>query len=340
MKHFIAGLMLLFCIIGCNDVKVELSFKKGAPVIIGDSVETNPGMIGDVGFYTIDKNNNIFVVDRAYKKIKKYSKDGVYISSFGNGEGRGPGEFVNPDGIDVDDEGNIYVMDSGKREVVIIDSLNQVKKILKTAFAPANLLVTKPGIIYLVGLPFTYNDELIYKYNINQKEGWEKPVLKFCERIDFKDNEAAKTNGARIGLVKDGKGCIYYIFPYPYEIRVFNEDGKIVNTIKREVSVFDPPRYDAKIDLKYIKIANILCDPIFIQENILGFRVFQDELNKNYCDFFDLGTKTYLGSINSEDLGVKKARQIKGDRQGNYYFSISNPYPHIEKAKLIIGNNK
>ena len=43
-------------------------------------------------------------------RIQKFTSDGEFITSWGN-YGSGDGEFISPEGIDVDDEGNVYVAD-------------------------------------------------------------------------------------------------------------------------------------------------------------------------------------------------------------------------------------
>jgi hypothetical protein len=45
-------------------------------------------------------------------RIQKFSSEGDFISSFGS-EGEGDGQFIEPEGVDVDSEGNIYVVDTG-----------------------------------------------------------------------------------------------------------------------------------------------------------------------------------------------------------------------------------
>jgi hypothetical protein len=51
-------------------------------------------------------------------RIQKFSSEGDFISSFGS-EGEGDGQFIEPEGVDVDSEGNIYVVDTGNSRIQV-----------------------------------------------------------------------------------------------------------------------------------------------------------------------------------------------------------------------------
>ena len=334
--RLIIFVIAVMCLTGCVTSENELRFGKEKAVVFGDNSGPKAGIIGDVGFMAIDDKLDLYVIDNAYKKIKKYSKEGAFIKDYGNGEGRGPGEFINPFGIDVDKAGNIYVIDMAKREVTVIDSSNQVVKTLKTDFIPTNIVVTDPGIVYLSGVPATYTGELVYKYDLNAKEDYDKPVLKFCDRIDSKGNKALEKNTYRDSMTKDKRGIIYYAFAYPYEIRAFNQDGKLLDTYTRNIKNFDPP-YNKTVNGRTVSVKeNGIIDPIVLTDKTMFIRVFQQALKKEYYDFYNLESKSYMGTINADNLDIKMVLHTKGDGEGNIYYSQSEPYPHIVKAKLTI----
>ena len=58
----------------------------------------------------------MYVVDAGNNRIQTFSPNGDFVSSFGS-SGLGPGQFLNPAGIDIDDEGNIYVTDKGNHTI-------------------------------------------------------------------------------------------------------------------------------------------------------------------------------------------------------------------------------
>jgi DNA-binding beta-propeller fold protein YncE len=65
-------------------------------------------------------NDHVFVTDFGDFKVKKYTKDGKLIKSFGS-YGRNHGQFVRPKGIAVDNDENLYVIDAGFENVQIFD---------------------------------------------------------------------------------------------------------------------------------------------------------------------------------------------------------------------------
>jgi len=338
MRYLIICLISLL-LLGCSQTEKELMFKKTEVTMFGDKDENKPGTIGEIGFMAINKNQDVYIIDLGYKKIKKYSKNGIFIRDYGNGEGRGPGEFIYPFSIDVDSENNIYVTDLTKREMVVIDSSNQVKIILKTKYEPSNVVVTEPGIVYISGMPASNTGKIIYKYDLNREKNYELPILKFCDRIDPNGNDILKYNIARDGMIKDNNGNIYYSFPFPYEIRVYNENGEYLNKYIRNIKTFIPPYTKQENNRTVTAWENSIVDPMIINERLMCIRVFQNALEKEYYDFYNTKTHSYIGLINSNSLGIEQVSTIKSDSQGYIYYSQNEPYPHIVKMKLELLND-
>ena len=53
---------------------------------------------GDVA---VDKAGNIYILDSGNARIQKFGPDGKYLATIGR-KGQGPGEFILPDGLDID----------------------------------------------------------------------------------------------------------------------------------------------------------------------------------------------------------------------------------------------
>ena len=60
---------------------------------------------------SVDRNQNIFVVDRLNHRVQKFDSKGLFIKQWG-GRGSGNGQFTGPNGIAIDNDGNIYVADT------------------------------------------------------------------------------------------------------------------------------------------------------------------------------------------------------------------------------------
>ncbi|MCF6246557.1 MAG: NHL repeat-containing protein [Desulfobacula sp.] len=67
----------------------------------------------------------IYIVDGVNNKIKIFSSSGKFISSFGK-KGKGPGQFLYPLGIDIDQTGKVFIADSQNHRVQTFNSKGMV----------------------------------------------------------------------------------------------------------------------------------------------------------------------------------------------------------------------
>ena len=130
-----------------------------------------------------DDEGNVFVLAIDYRpeqkltygvRIEKYSKDGELISQWETERGDGDGEFKHPAAIDVDREGNIYIVDGGNYRVQKLDSNG--KFITKWGAqgdgeglfrSPRGIAVDEEGSIYVLGWyvqKFTPEGEFIARW--------------------------------------------------------------------------------------------------------------------------------------------------------------------------------
>ena len=78
-----------------------------------------------------DAQGNIFVADgRANARIAKFSKDGVFVKSWGQ-RGAEPGQFASVDSIAVDAQGNVYAADGGNMRIQVFDNNGTFKTEIK-----------------------------------------------------------------------------------------------------------------------------------------------------------------------------------------------------------------
>jgi DNA-binding beta-propeller fold protein YncE len=64
----------------------------------------------------VDRDGNLWVIDKGNHRVQKFNAKGEYLSKFGS-YGSANGQFNSPNAIDVDPEGNIWVTDSGNHRV-------------------------------------------------------------------------------------------------------------------------------------------------------------------------------------------------------------------------------
>lgn len=67
----------------------------------------------------VDATGNIYILDAGNTRIQKFSPDGKYLATIGR-KGQGPGEFVMPDGLDIDKDGNLVVSDTAQSRIHVI----------------------------------------------------------------------------------------------------------------------------------------------------------------------------------------------------------------------------
>ncbi len=77
------------------------------------SVDDEEYMFYRIGDIAVDSQNNIYVLDGGNYRIQKFDKDGNYLQTIGR-KGQGPGEFMMPFNLFLDERGNIYVMELRK----------------------------------------------------------------------------------------------------------------------------------------------------------------------------------------------------------------------------------
>src|SRR4029079_13510179 len=96
-----------------------------------------------------DAQGNIFVADgRGNARIAKFSKDGVFVKSWGQ-KGTAPGQFASVDSIAVDAQGNVYAADGGNARVQVFDNNGTFKTEIKNVGNAQAICITPGGNMYV-----------------------------------------------------------------------------------------------------------------------------------------------------------------------------------------------
>ena len=89
--------------------------------VIGGTVGTAPGQFqGVAGVRISPVSGNIFVADQYNNRVQVLDPNGNPLLAFGSA-GSGPGQLLQPIGIEVDDQENVYVADSINSRVQVFD---------------------------------------------------------------------------------------------------------------------------------------------------------------------------------------------------------------------------
>lgn len=199
-----------------------------------DDIDQSNYNLGKIGDIATDTRGNIYVGDTGLYRILKFSSSGQFLHSFGLGNGMEPGEFMDLRGIAVDKDNNLFVADFDMQRITIFQEDGTLLRTIEISMMPYKLIIDKEGAFYVIGLPASFKGPLIHKYDASGQF-----VLAFCDRESVPDWALKSGNMGRIAIDNDQN--IYYALPYPYEIRKFSPDGKLLDTIKRLDTVLGPP---------------------------------------------------------------------------------------------------
>jgi len=280
------------------------------------------GVVYDIG---IDHEGSIYVLDPLNYRVQKFSSQGRFLFTFGEGHGNGPGQFQRPAGIAIDSQKNLYVTDSMQLRITVFDSAGKVKATIPTMTQPWKIAIGNDGGIYITSL-LAYEGPHVDKYALMSK----RRVLSFCE--PSRESKLTAQSGNSDKLAVDREGHIYVSLHYPYDIRKFSADGKLLDRFAREVKFFRPPKPDENGVMAAssgTKAITALPDGKLI--NVIYHR--QKEKFHYYFDIFERDG-TWLLSVPGSEFGIEWFRTLTSDSKGYLYISYEDPYPHLVKYSL------
>lgn len=88
----------------------EIEFDLEEDLSVGDGEEDKCYFYGSIDI-DVDKNGNIYVLDRANFRVQKFDKNGNFVLTMGR-QGQGPGEFRNPRELTIDRSNQISILDT------------------------------------------------------------------------------------------------------------------------------------------------------------------------------------------------------------------------------------
>ncbi len=109
----------------------ELTLELEEDLSIGSADDENT-MFYQIGDIAVDSQGNLYVLDSGNQRIQKYDSDGNYIQTIGR-KGQGPGEFMRPFDILLDEQDNIFLLE-GRKIHVYDPQGNSIKDINLQAF--------------------------------------------------------------------------------------------------------------------------------------------------------------------------------------------------------------
>jgi sugar lactone lactonase YvrE len=201
----------------------------------------------------VDKDGAIYVLDAGNTRIQKFGPDGQYLATIGR-KGQGPGEFIMPDAIDFDRDGNLVVADSAQARIhVIIGGGRDVRSIVvreelvRKARPLASGEYVAQGSTYL----FTRPDQPAKKpdamrlFRRISADG--RTVGSFGLLTDFGEMmTTAVGNGTAFDV--DSKGSLYVSFGAQNRIEKYGADGTLVWRADRPLNYSTEVKKKGQVD--------------------------------------------------------------------------------------------
>ena len=291
---------------------------------------------------TVDSEGNIYILDIGNQRILKFNEKGEFIWQAGR-KGQGPGEFQSrpshytysirltpSEDIAVRDEKLIHFFNkSGDYQ----KTLKIDRRIWDFDFIPDGRLLISLSLVNQIGNSAAF-------YSSDGEFMGEFPDEYIYDTIQASFGISC---GARY-IVRSDK--VYVSLLGPYEIREYNLEGELLRKIRRDLEL-ESPFVKIKDQGRAWQTSNV-SGPCFISPNgmIVNFVTLVEEKGEKkrkirgreittsilefnkFLDFFN-NKGQFLGSCVLKERGLRFI-----DSKGFFYFSESNPYPRIIRAKL------
>jgi hypothetical protein len=200
------------------------------------------GNVNDDNYYfpggasiAIDQQGNLFIRDAGNIRIQEYDKAGKYVQTIGR-KGQGPGEFQFPAMVDVDRDGNIWVLDAPTRALKVFSPDGTFKKStpLRASIQP-QFYVSKEG--YIFGMEINYRTPggpRIAVLKLNPDGSFAETIAQF--QGELKPNQkgyAIHSYSNSLFLCGLNPNALCYGFSMDYKIFLADGQGKTISIIQK-----------------------------------------------------------------------------------------------------------
>ena len=206
----------------------------------------------------VNSKGDIYVADRHWAEIRKYSQDGEYLMTIGR-KGQGPGEFQEVNILSADSEDNLIVFDRMLRRVSIFSDngelIQTTKKLMaETSLSPSEIIAQDNGYVLfgqLGGSPRIFHEfdsnwdfkESYIDYEFTDNKEFEKLHLHFSPgncflrengdilyTKDYYDHKIFLYKNKELAKVITRESDI----KKPYEVQKFHDPNKAREEMKKQ----------------------------------------------------------------------------------------------------------
>ncbi len=168
--------------------------------------------------YIKGDGSGVYIIDYGDSSIKKFNNNGNLVVKYGKGRGEGPGEFINPTGVAIDENGKVWVADGGARSLDWFTGKGDFLRKLTFKEGILRIAPIEGGWYYLMRLS-PLKPEIFYLYNAE-----DALTRSFGELLEDYRNVALSLSGDILSIRKD----MVYVSSYYGVILRFNINGKLV----------------------------------------------------------------------------------------------------------------
>ena len=148
--------------------------------------------------------------------------------------------------------------------------------------------------------------------------------MAFGERPSGKLSSLVVKSGDRGALVAGPNGHIYYALPYPYEIREYTPEGRLVRTLRRKVPYFRPPRQE-----KWTVHPLSGCRALAVLPDGTALVLIWGEKEGQWLDVWR-PDGSFGGSFRIDELGLSQIRRMTSDTRGHLFVDRWDPPAVLE----------
>ena len=299
-------------------IKMEYKYKIGG---IEDTTLYFPTRI------KTDSLNNIYVLDSKDCCVKKFNKDGRYLSKIGK-KGNGPGEFITPSKFDVRPNGKVAILDPNLNKCVIFDG--EKTYLIKSRFNPIDVCFVSEDEVVLLQVISVIEDSFLRKYNYKTNQ-----LNEYNNIIDI-EKHSKLVLGAfppLQGYILNNDKKLLYVPKFIKSFLLYDKNGIIENGFKTMKDDNDKILENSAISLSDFRIPNkfrSLIDATLLENKLIIWDYQKSiENKKTSFDFYNASNGKYLYSV---QIILKDAET----KISTVYFTKSNIYVLNDKSELEV----
>lgn len=222
---------------------------------IGRATGAEPYLFGDVRDLTVDGMGRIWVLDNQSRQVRVFGPDGEHVRTVG-GEGQGPGEFRNPNGLARDPTtGRVWVVDPANARYTVFDTAGRLVETIPrqaTGWGYAwpgrfddggrlrDFVLGGTGEVRFRGIVRrTADGDPLDSLRLPSYESWSSYQIEQGDRRTV----TAVPYSARPAWALSPRGSLWWTVSGPYALHEISHEGDTLRLVEREhepVPVTDP----------------------------------------------------------------------------------------------------